>query len=745
MLQMRYPTAALLAFLLLAAGGLGVYFFERSRAPGDPTPTPTERGVRAELPPDKPERDNSPVVEEVDATPSEPIRWRWPFRDYSPVVMEVAADYPGATAEEVERQVTVPLEVTFAGMPRLRSLRSKSSTGFSWLHARFEPGSDYEAARQEVINRLAIVSQPLPPGVIPELFPRSGGKTLRYILVAPNDAMNRPIYTMNDLRSLQDGHLRLEFLTVPGLGYVCAGGGTVKRYEIMPDPDRLRRYGITLQQIVDAVARSNANVAADHLVKGQITIDVRAYGLFGGGRDFLSAKALNAADPQKAAAILRAAEQQRLREIRALVVAKVKEQPVTIGDLVEGGRTLPREVDAAQGVVVGSQPRVGRIAWSGPGKYEDLDGVHGVAIIRRGEDPRLMRGVQDCIRKLNATGGKLLPGVRIEPYYVDNGSGTGVLWVYGIFPLNTSPERMAESARGVAKRLREFPEVERVVSQIGTSEEGDFESANHLQLFVGLKAPPDVSAAPGGDGPRTRAELFLTVNHLLSTEAPGVSWLTTLKGPEELMLVFPGAPAENLLKIIGPDLDELERLAGSVQKILHDVPGIDSVAAFHSLGQPRLDFRIDPDKCQKWGVTAADVSALLQPALGGNTVSQMIEGEMMFNITVRWLKRLRDSEAAILDLPIDVINNKVDAGDPIKNTPRIRLRDLVSPVGKDGEPDPKGEFMRSGAAAIYREDGRRLLPVRFSVRGRPLADARAEAAKKIAPLLKGTYRIKWSE
>ncbi len=200
-----------------------------------------------------------------------------------------------------------------------------------------------------------------------------------------------------------------------------------------------------------------------------------------------------------------------------------------------------------------------------------------------------------------------------------------------------------------------------------------------------------------------------------------------------------------MLKIIGPDLDELERLAGPVQGILHNVPGIENIAAYHSLGRLRLDFRIDPGKCLRWGVPAADVSAVLQPALGGNTVSQMVEGEKTFNITVRWPKRLRDSETAILDLPIDITNNKVDVGGPLKNTPRLRLRDLVSPVGKDGEPDPKGAFLRSGAAAIYRENGRRLLPVRFSVRGRPLADARAEAAKKLAPLLKAPYCIEWSD
>jgi Cu/Ag efflux pump CusA len=716
---MRYPTAALFALVLFAAGGLGVYLFERGRSPGDPASPPAERGDRDLLPPDKPVRHNPSVV------------------------VEVVAAYDGANAEEVERQVTVPLEVTFAGMRRLQTLRCKSMAGLSWLHVGFEPGTDYDAARQQVINRLQFI-QHLPPGVSPQIAPRPGGETLRYVLVGPRDAQDRQIYTLNDLRALQDWHLEREFRRLPGVADVYSGGGTVKRYEIVPDPDRLRRYGITLQQLVDTVARSNANVAADLLVHGQAALNVRAVGLFGGGVDPLSAEVLTAADPRKAGKLLRAAEQQRLREIRALVVAKVNDQPVSVGDLVEGGRTAPGDVDGGQGVVVTGQARVGRVACSGPGKYEDADVVHGVVQLRQGEDPRLLCRVRDRIRVLNATAGKLLPGVRIEPYYPGN-DGTGVLWVYGMYPLSTTSERMAANACNVAQLLREFPEVERVVSQVGMSAEDDLQSSNHLQLFIGLKAGRDVPAAEGRDGPRPRAELLEAFNHLLSAKVPGVGWLTTTKGPEELGLVFPGAPAENLLKVFGPDLDELERLAGSVSGILRTVVGIESVAAYHSLGQPHLDFRIDPEKCQKWGVTVADVSLVLQTALRGRSLSAMVEGEKSFDITVRWPKRLRESETAILDLSFDIANNKVDATEPLKNTPRIRLRDLVSPVGKDGKPDPKGEFLRSGAAAIYRENGNRLLPVRFSVSGRPLADVRAEAAKKIAPLLKAPYRIEWSD
>src|SRR5215470_11281985 len=104
------------------------------------------------------------------------------YPDPAPAIIEVVAQYPGASAEEVERQVTIPLEVTLAGMPGLKITRSKSLAGLSHLRNQFDYGVDYEKAKQEVINRLQF-TQPLPPGVIPQLSPQSPtGEILRYTL-----------------------------------------------------------------------------------------------------------------------------------------------------------------------------------------------------------------------------------------------------------------------------------------------------------------------------------------------------------------------------------------------------------------------------------------------------------------------------------------------------------------------------------------------------------------------------------
>src|SRR5437879_3856287 len=179
------------------------------------------------------------------------------YPDPAPAIIEVVAQYPGASAEEVERQVTIPLEVTLAGMPGLKYARSKSLFGLSHLRNQFDYGIDFYKARQEVINRLQFV-QGLPASVVPQISPQTPtGEILRYTLRTPKDGLGRGLYTLNDLKALQDWTLERHFRRVLRIADIVSSGGTVKRYEVQPDPDRLLRYGITLQRLQNAIASSN--------------------------------------------------------------------------------------------------------------------------------------------------------------------------------------------------------------------------------------------------------------------------------------------------------------------------------------------------------------------------------------------------------------------------------------------------------------------------------------------------------
>src|SRR5258708_1650644 len=127
------------------------------------------------------------------------------YPDPAPAIVEVVAQMPGASAEEVERQVTVPLEVTFRGMPGLKSVRSQSIFGLSDLKMNWNYGANYtyEAARQEVINRISTITQPLPSGVTPGISPESPtGEIYRYILKVPKYASGEDVYSLNDVKAL---------------------------------------------------------------------------------------------------------------------------------------------------------------------------------------------------------------------------------------------------------------------------------------------------------------------------------------------------------------------------------------------------------------------------------------------------------------------------------------------------------------------------------------------------------------
>ncbi len=251
------------------------------------------------------------------------------YPDPAPAIVEVIAQYRGRSAEEMERQVTIPLEVALSGMPGLKYIRSKSLFGLSYINTQFEYGFDYKAARQEVINRMQIAE--LPPEVTPQISPRSPiGEILRYAVVGPKDAHGNSVYSLSDLRSLENWTLEREFRRIPGIADVVSSGGLIKRYEVQPDPDRMKRYGITLEQLQNAIARGNDNVSGDYLIQGETAAVVRGLGLIGRGRDPMQ-RVLTMDSAEDAAHFLRSEEQRRLRQIREIVLASTNNLPVRSG------------------------------------------------------------------------------------------------------------------------------------------------------------------------------------------------------------------------------------------------------------------------------------------------------------------------------------------------------------------------------------------------------------------------------
>ena len=256
------------------------------------------------------------------------------------------------------------------------------------------------------------------------------------MLKAPKDATGRNIYTLNDLKALQDWVLEREFRSVPRVVDVTSWGGTIRRYEVQPDPDRMRRYGITLAQLQNVLTSSNATVGGDYVSQGDVALTVRSVGLFGGGEDPVR-KVLGMTDPVKAARILRSEEERRIRDIRALVITSVNNQPVRVEDVVEGGRLAPEERVGEKGVVVGHQTRLGMLGhFKVKDGYEsnfstahslslsdlgqdDPDKVGCIVLLRKGEATLpALADIEAKVKELNdPASGRMLPGVQIVPYY----------------------------------------------------------------------------------------------------------------------------------------------------------------------------------------------------------------------------------------------------------------------------------------------------------------------------------------
>lgn len=272
------------------------------------------------------------------------------YPDPTPPLVEVITQNPGASPEEMERLIGIPLETALNGMPGLVDLRSTSIAGLSDIKCQFAYGTDYNAARQEVINRIASVEN-LPKGVKPGLSPWSPtGEIVRYVLEGPG-------YTVNDLKAVQDWVVNRALKTVPGVVDVTGYGGTVKQYHVLLDPRLMRNYNVTMQQVEDAIERSNANVGGDILALGSQAHNVRVIGLLGGGIDPLDPSNVENA---------RAIEAAKLDDISKVVVAAHESSPIFVGQLAK--------------VIVSWRPRLGIV---GRGDQDDV--VEGIVLMRKNE------------------------------------------------------------------------------------------------------------------------------------------------------------------------------------------------------------------------------------------------------------------------------------------------------------------------------------------------------------------------
>jgi heavy metal efflux system protein len=285
------------------------------------------------------------------------------YPDPVPPLVEVITQSTGQSAEEIERYITIPIEIQMAGIPHVTSVRTISLFGLSDVRIAFTYDFTYEEAEQRVINRLSQLP-PLPNGVVPQISPESPiGEIYRYRVVGP------PGYSVMDLKTLQDWVLERRFKAVPGVIDVSGWGGKTKNYEVNVDQKKLFSYGVTIPQVQQALNNANINVGGQTVNFGPQAAVVRGVGLI-----------------------------HTVDDIRNTMVSQNNGSPIRIKDVAQ--------------VQIGYQPRLG-IA----GQDKDDDIVQGIVLMRRGEEslPTIHR-VEEEVNKINTTG-ILPPGVYLEKIY----------------------------------------------------------------------------------------------------------------------------------------------------------------------------------------------------------------------------------------------------------------------------------------------------------------------------------------
>lgn len=283
------------------------------------------------------------------------------FPDVTNTNITIITQWPGRSAEEVEKFVSRPLEIAMNPTEKRTSIRSSSLFGLSVVKITFEDDVDYQFARVQVNNHLDEAD--LPAGAKPEVQPPYGptGEIFRYTLQSDQKSVR-------ELKTLQDWVVQRELLSVPGIADVVSFGGEVKTYQITVDPQKSLQYGVTATELFDAVSKSNVNVGGDVIEQGGQAYVVRGIGV------------LNNID-----------------DIKNIIVDNFNGSPVYVKTIAE--------------VTESALPRLGQV-----GRDRDPDVVEGIVVMRKGENPsEVIRNLKLKIKEVNE---HILPGdVKISPFY----------------------------------------------------------------------------------------------------------------------------------------------------------------------------------------------------------------------------------------------------------------------------------------------------------------------------------------
>ena len=294
------------------------------------------------------------------------------FPDVQDVQVQIITQVPGKAPEEVERNVTLPIEREMSGVPRVTQQRSVSMTGLSVITLIFSDGTQDRFARSQVLEKLQGVS--LPPGVTPTLAPLTTavGEIFRYVIEAPAGT------PLSEIRVVQDWVVRPVLRRAPGIADVTSFGGTIKEIQVNVDPVAMRRYGVTLNQLTEAISANNDSTGGGILRRGAEGLVLRSTGIY-----------------------------RNIEDIQLTVVRSENGRAVLVRDVAD--------------VIVGSATPTGNVSIAvrdDQGTLVQHEGVvEGIVMMLRGENPAVViEGVREKIDWLNSQE-HMPPGFKIKPLY----------------------------------------------------------------------------------------------------------------------------------------------------------------------------------------------------------------------------------------------------------------------------------------------------------------------------------------
>ncbi len=295
----------------------------------------------------------------------------------------------------------------------------------------------------------------------------------------------------------------------------------------------------------------------------------------------------------------------------------------------------------------------------------------------------------------------------------------GAFWVRGELDQSVGPTESIALANQARRILCSFPETTECTSQAGRPDDGtDHTGFFNTEYFVGLKPRNEWRPVFRGN----KDNVIAAMNYQLKKKFPTVIWGFSQPIEDNMEEAVSGVKGELATKVYGADLHTLEEVADHVATVMSRVQGIKDLGVLEVTGQPDLDIQVDRQKAARWGINVSDVQDAIQTAVGGTALTQVLKGEQVYNLTLRYLPTYRDTSEAIGNIRL-----LAPTGERVSLAQLCEIR----------EADEGSE--------IYRENNERYVAIKYSVRGRPLGDTVREAIREVNAQVKlpRGYHISW--